>query len=104
MIVHSSRKILITILVIKLLIKITTEWVFIYFNIFVTDKSKGNNENMEKVFVQVIDVNDNIPKPLNESRVLTLCQNNHNKSQVNFNKIFNIMIKSFKWVCVKTLC
>ena len=43
---------------------------------------------MEKVFVQVVDVNDNIPKPLNESRVLTLCQNNRNKSQVNFNENF----------------
>ena len=61
---------------------------YFYFLTFLTDKSKGNNENTEKVFVQVVDVNDNIPKPLNESRVLTLCQNNHNKSQVNFNENF----------------
>jgi len=46
------------------------------------DESNGNNENTEIVFVQVLDVNDNVPKPLNESRVLTLCQNNHNASQV----------------------
>ena len=47
-----------------------------------TDKSKGNNKSTEKVFVQVLDVNDNVPVPLNESRILTLCQNNHNTSQV----------------------
>ena len=47
-----------------------------------TDKSKGNNKSTEKVFVQVLDVNDNVPVPLNESRILTLCQNNHNASQV----------------------